>query len=61
MTVKLYQGGGDVQGAGTLIAQFTRANVSTGFQTFTEALSGPQADAITDYTDLYLEFFASQV
>ena len=61
MTVKLYQGGGNALGGGTLIAEFTRANVATGFVTFTETLSGAEADAITDYTDLYLEFFANQV
>jgi len=59
MTVKLYQGGGNVQGAGTLIASFTRANVSNTFTDFEETLSGGEADSITNYGDLYLEFFAN--
>jgi hypothetical protein len=58
MTVKLYQGGGDSLGAGTLIASFDRTDVSTTFTEFTETLSGAEADSITDYSDLYLEFFA---
>lgn len=57
-TVKLYQGGGDVQGAGTLIATFTRSNISETWTTFNETLSGAEADSITNYGDLYLEFFA---
>jgi hypothetical protein len=57
MTVKLYQGGGDSLGAGTLIASFDRNNVGA-LTTYQETLSGGEADAITDYTDLYLEFFA---
>ena len=57
MTVKLYQGGGNSQGAGTLIASFDRTNVAS-LTTYTETLSGGEADSITDYTDLYLEFFA---
>jgi len=59
LTVKLYQGGGNSQGAGTLIASFTRANVSNTFTDFTETLSGGEADSITNYGDLYLEFFAN--
>lgn len=60
MTVKLYQGGGDSQGAGTLIASFTRNDVQA-FATYVETLSGAEADSITNYADLYLEFFANQV
>jgi hypothetical protein len=58
MTVKLYQGGGDSLGAGTLIASFDRTDVSTTFTEFTETLSSGEADSITDYSDLYLEFVA---
>jgi len=61
MTVKLYQGGGDSLGAGTLIATFARNNVGQALTTFVESLSGAEADAITNYADLYLEFFANQV
>ena len=57
MTVKLYQGGGNSQGAGTLIATFNRNGVGS-LTTYEETLSSGEADAITDYTDLYLEFFA---
>lgn len=57
MTVKLYQGGGNSLGAGTLIATFNRNNVGA-LTTYQETLSGGEADSITDYTDLYLEFFA---
>jgi hypothetical protein len=59
MTVKLYQGGGNVQGAGTLIASFDRTNVSTTITQYDETLSEGQAATITDYTDLYLEFYAN--
>jgi len=58
MTVKLYQGGGDSLGAGTLIASFNRNNVDA-FTTYDETLSGGEADSITDYQALYLEFFAT--
>ena len=59
MSVKLYQGGGNALGGGTLIASFDRTNVGTTLTSYTETLSGGQADAITDYADLYLEFFAA--
>lgn len=59
MTVKLRQGGGNSIGGGTLIASFARNNVDgSGWTTYAEELSGAQADTITDYSDLYLEFFA---
>jgi len=58
MTVKLYQGGGNSLGAGTLIATFNRNGVGA-LTTYTETLSGGEADSITDYTDLYLEFTAN--
>ncbi len=59
VTVKLYQGGGNSIGAGTLIATRTRTNVGTTFTTYDETLTGTEADAITNYTDLYLEFYAT--
>jgi len=59
MTVKLYQGGGNSIGGGTLIATFTRNNVSTTVTEYTETLSSGEANSITDYTDLYLEFSAA--
>lgn len=57
VTVKLIEGGGDVLGAGTVIASFARNNVDS-LTTYTETLSGAEADSITDYSDLYLEFYA---
>lgn len=59
MTVKLMQGGANVLGAGTQIASFNRNNVDS-LTTYAESLSGAEADAITDYSDLYLEFYANQ-
>lgn len=58
MTVNLYQGGGDSLGLGTLIASRTRNDVSDAFVTYSELLTPTEANAITDYTDLYLEFYA---
>jgi hypothetical protein len=58
MTVKLYQGGGNSLGGGTLIADFDR-NAVDALTDYVETLSGGEADAITDYTDLYLEFHAN--
>jgi hypothetical protein len=59
MTVKLYQGGGNSIGGGTLIASFTRSNVNA-LTTYDDTLSGGEADSITKYADLYLEFSANQ-
>ena len=55
-TAKIYQGGGNVQGAGTLKETFTHTNVTTA-TTFTETVTA----TITDYSDLYVEFSANQV
>lgn len=60
MTVRIYQGGGATPGAGTLIADFIRTNVDAA-TTFEETLSGGEADTITDYGDLWVEFEADQV
>jgi len=61
MVVTLRQGGGAVLGGGTLIASFTRNGVPEAWTTYAETLSGAQADTITDYADLYLEFYATEV
>lgn len=61
MTIQLFQGGGDVLGAGTSIASFNRLDVSNTPTTFDETLSAGQADSITDYGDLYVEITANQV
>lgn len=45
LAVALYQGA-------TQIAAFTQASLTTAFVTYTFTLSGAQADAITDYTNL---------
>jgi hypothetical protein len=58
LTVKLYQGGGNSLGGGTLIADFDR-NAVDALTDYVETLSGGEADAITDYADLYLEFHAN--
>jgi hypothetical protein len=60
MTVKLYQGGGTTLGAGTLIATYSRTNVDT-LTTYQETLTSGEADSITDYSNLYLEFYANQI
>ncbi len=57
-TVRIYQGGGNSAGAGTLIKTATRTNVGA-FTTYEEALSGGEADAITNYADLYGEIVAA--
>lgn len=60
MTVTLRQGGGNALGGGTQIATFNRTNVDgTGWTTYDETLSGGEADSITNYSDLYLEFTAA--
>jgi len=56
MTIKLYQGGGDSLGAGTLVDSFSRNGVSNTPTTFDETVTG----TITDYDDLYVEFWANQ-
>ena len=46
-----------VQGT-TVIATFTHLDIQPGFITQAQALTVPQADAITDYTDLRIRFTA---
>lgn len=60
MTVTLRQGGANTLGAGTQIATFNR-NAVDSLTTYEETLSGTEADSITDYGDLYLEFYADTV
>ncbi len=54
VTVALMQGA--VQ-----IASWVHTNIANGFTTVTQTLTGPQADAITDYANLRLRFTATQV
>lgn len=46
------------QGASTEIASWVHTNVSSTITTITQTLTGPQADAITNYADLRLRFVA---
>lgn len=46
---------------GTLIASWTHNNIANGFVQANQALTGPQADAITDYGNLYLRKVFTQV
>lgn len=54
VTVALMQGA--VQ-----IASWSHTNIANGFTTITQTLTGPQADAISDYSNLRLRFTANQV
>jgi hypothetical protein len=60
-TVQLRQGYVSEGTPGTLIATLTQANVTDTFTTYSYTLSGAEADAITDYTSLYLRVVANQV
>ncbi len=52
-TVNLYQG--DPNGAGTFIAALSSGTVTASFATYTYTLSAGEANAISDYNDLYFE------
>lgn len=54
LTVTLLQGA-------TTIASFNHVNISDVITQQNQTLTGPQADAITDYTDLRIEFIADAV
>lgn len=54
LTVALMQGA--VQ-----IASWSHTNIANGWVTAAQTLTGPQADAITDYSNLRLRFTATQV
>ena len=54
ITVKLHQG--NPLGAGTPIATLTIASLTTSFADYSATLSAGEANAITDYSDLYMEF-----
>lgn len=55
MKMQLRQGGGNTLGGGTLVQEFTRNGVDAATQ-YDETLTG----TVTDYADLYLEFYANQ-
>lgn len=52
LTVRLMQGA-------TIVVSWTHTGVSTTYAVATQTLSGAEADAITDYTDLRLRFVAT--
>ena len=54
LTVSLIQGV-------TVIASFVHADIGNPWVTQAQTLTGPQADAITDYTDLRIQFTANAV
>lgn len=60
LTAQLRQGYVNEGTPGTLIATLTQASVSESFTTYSATLTGGEADAITDYTDLYLRVVANQ-
>lgn len=60
ITVQLRQDYVNEAGQGTLIAAATHANAGAFPQAGSIALSGAEADAITDYANLYLRFVANK-
>jgi len=61
LITQLRQGYTNEGAMGTLIAAQTNADISgAGWVDGTFTLSGAEADAITDYTDLYLRFVANK-
>jgi hypothetical protein len=61
LTVELRQGYVSEASLGTLIKSRTFTNITETFTTDAYTLSGAEADAITDYTALYLRFISTQV
>lgn len=61
LTVQLRQGYVNEGTPGTLIVAATHTNVAVFPVAGSITLSGAEADAITDYTNLYLRFVANQV
>ena len=61
LTVELREGYTGEGAQGTLINSFSDTNVSNGFATTTDTLTGGEADTITDYSDLQVRFVANQV
>ncbi len=60
LTVELREGYVNEGSPGTLIATDSQVDLPTAFTTFSFALSGGEADAITDYSDLFLRFVSDQ-
>lgn len=62
LTIQLRQGYVDEVTQGTLIATVaTLTNIPSGWTAGNYTLSGAEADAITNYADLFLRFVANQV
>lgn len=61
LTVELRQGYTGEGAQGTLINTFADNTIPDAFTTTSDTLSGAEADAITDYTDLQVRFVATQV
>lgn len=61
VVVQLRMGYTGEGGMGTLIHAETHTNVAAGFTAGSFTLSGAEADAITDYTDLQIRITANQV
>ena len=61
LTVQLRQGYVNEGSPGTLIKEWVHANIPETFTAQDQTLSGPEADAITDYANLYLRFVSNQV
>ncbi len=61
LTVQLRQGYVSEASQGTLIKSWTHAAVSETLITQTQTLIAAEADAITNYADLFLRFVANQV
>jgi hypothetical protein len=61
LTVQLRQGYVNEGTPGTQIAQWTHTAIAETITAAAQTLSGAEADAITDHTDLYLRFVGNQV
>lgn len=60
LTVQLRQGYTNEGAQGTLIASATHNDIASGFTAGSFTLSGAEADAITNYADLYIRFVANK-
>src|SRR3990167_5351662 len=61
LTVELRQGYVSEGSLGTLIAQWVHTDIPSTWTGQAQTLSGAQADAITNYADLFLRFVSNQV
>lgn len=61
LTVQLREGYVNEGTPGTLIEEWIHTDISESFTGQAQTLGATEADAITDYTDLFLRFVADQV